>query len=93
MLASMSLLGMGPSMVVEGGANGAVFEVYLRQMLVPALRQGDVVVMDNLSVHKSEMVREIIEGADAEVLYLPAYSPDARSFFEHCGYREAAQLL
>ena len=76
LLASMSLSGMGPSMVVEGGANGAVFEVYLREMLIPALGEGDVVVMDNLSVHKSEMVRETIEGAGAEVLYLPPYSPD-----------------
>ncbi len=76
LLSSMSLEGMGPSMVVEGGANGAVFGVYLRQMLVPALREGDVVVMDNLSVHKSETVKEVIEGAGAKVLYLPPYSPD-----------------
>jgi transposase len=76
LLSSMSLSGMGPSMVVEGGTDGAVFEGYLRQMLVPALKEGDVVVMDNLSVHKSERVREMIEGAGAEVLYLPPYSPD-----------------
>lgn len=76
LLSSMSLSGMGPSMVVEGGTNGAVFEVYLREMLIPALNRGDVVVMDNLSVHKSEKVREMIEGAAAEVLYLPPYSPD-----------------
>ena len=53
---------MGPSMVVEGGANGAVFEGYLQEMLIPALKEGDMVVMDNLSVHKSETVREMIEG-------------------------------
>jgi transposase len=76
LLSSMSLSGMGPSMVVEGGADGAVFEGYLRQMLVPALGEGDVVVMDNLSVHKSERVSEMIEGAGAEILYLPPYSPD-----------------
>jgi transposase len=75
-LSSMSLSGMGPSMVVEGGANGVVFEGYLREVLVPALCEGDVVVMDNLSVHKSEGVRELIEGAGAEALYLPPYSPD-----------------
>lgn len=52
-------------------------EGYLREMLVPALGEGDVVVMDNLSVHKkSERVREMIEGAGAEILYLPPYSPD-----------------
>ena len=63
-------------MVVEGGANGAVFEGYLREMVVPALKEGDVMVMDNLSVHKSERVREMIEGAGAQILYLPPYSPD-----------------
>ena len=76
LLSSMSLSGMGPSMVVEGGANGAVFEGYLREMLLPALGEEDVVVMDNLSVHKSERVREMIEGVGAEILYLPPYSPD-----------------
>ena len=76
LLSSMSLRGMGPSMVVEGGANGAAFEGYLREMLVPVLGKGDVVVMDNLSVHKSERVTEIIEEAGAEILYLPPYSPD-----------------
>jgi transposase len=76
LLSSMSLSGMGPSMVVEGGANGAVFEGYLREMVVRALGEGDVVVMDNLSVHKSERVREMIEGEGAEILYLPPYSPD-----------------
>jgi len=74
LLSSMSLRGMGPSMVVEGGANGAAFEGYLREMLVPVLGKGDVVVMDNLSVHKSERVTEIIEEAGAEILYLPPYS-------------------
>ena len=76
LLSSMSLSGMGPSMVVEGGTNGAVFEGYLREMLVPALRERDVVVMDNLSVHKSERVRELIEQRGLELLYLPSYSTD-----------------
>jgi transposase len=75
-LSSMTFSGMGPSMVVEGGTNGAVFEGYLREMLVPALKEKDVVVMDNLSAHKGEGVRELIESAGAEVLYLPPYSPD-----------------
>ena len=61
----MSLSGMGPSMVVRA-VNGAVFEGYLREVLVPALKEGDVVVMDNLSAHKSERVGEMIEGAAAE---------------------------
>ena len=63
-------------MVVEGGVDGAVFETYLREALLPALNEGDVLVMDNLSVHKSERVRELIEREGVEVLYLPPYSPD-----------------
>jgi transposase len=64
-------------MVVEGGVDGAVFETYLREVLLPALNEGDVLVMDNLSVHKkSERVRELIEREGVEVLYLPPYSPD-----------------
>ena len=76
LLSSISLSGMGPSMVVEGGANGAVFEAYLQRTLLPTLGEGDVVVMDNLSVHKSEKVAELIQSAGARVLYLPPYSPD-----------------
>ena len=60
LLSSMSLRGMGPSMVVEGATEGAVFEGYLREMVVPALEEGEVVVMDNLSAHKGEWVRELL---------------------------------
>lgn len=63
-------------MVVEGGADGRVFESYLRESLLPTLGEGDVLVMDNLRVHKTDRVREMIEGAGVEVLYLPPYSPD-----------------
>jgi hypothetical protein len=76
LLCSMTFWGMGPSMVVEGGTEGAVFEGYLRELLVPALGEGDVVVMDNLCVPNSETVRKLIEGAGAHILYLPPYSPD-----------------
>ena len=63
-------------MVVEGGANAAVFEGYLREMLLPWLGKGDILVMDNLRVHKTERVKEMIEAAGVEILYLPPYSPD-----------------
>src|SRR5215210_6738875 len=76
LLSSMSHCGMGPSMVVEGGANVAVFEGYLREMLLPWLGKGDILVMDNLRVHKTERVKEMIEAAGVEILYLPPYSPD-----------------
>ena len=69
-------MGMGASLVVEGSTNTKVFETYLREVLCPTLEEGQVVVMDNLSSHKAERVRELIEGKGCELLYLPSYSPD-----------------
>jgi transposase len=67
---------MGPSLTVEGATTSAVFEAYVEQVLGPTLRRGQVVVMDNLSAHKGERVRELIEERGCELLYLPSYSPD-----------------
>jgi transposase len=68
--------GMGASLVVEGSTNGMVFETYLAEVLCPTLERGQVVVMDNLSSHKGERVRELIEAKGCELIYLPPYSPD-----------------
>jgi transposase len=76
LLASMSLEGMGPCLAVEGSTTRGVFEAYLEHVLAPTLRAGQVVVMDNLTAHKGERVRELIEGRGCELLYLPPYSPD-----------------
>jgi transposase len=76
LLTSISLEGMGPSLAVEGATNREVFEAYVEQVLSPTLREGQVVVMDNLSAHKGERVRELIEARGCELLYLPPYSPD-----------------
>jgi transposase len=134
-LSSMSAEeGMGPSLTVEGSTTSVVFETYVEQVLAPTLRRGQVVVLDNLSAHKGERIRELIEGRGCELIYLPSYSPDfnpieeafskikrlvrkaeartrealveaigsalsavsskdARSFFEHCGYRMPVQSL
>ena len=62
--------------VIDRPMNSAIFKAYLEQCLVPTLRRGDIVVMDNLSSHKSVEVRQIIEAAGAKLLYLPPYSPD-----------------
>lgn len=62
--------------VIDKPMNSAIFKAYLEHCLVPTLRPGDIVVMDNLSSHKNEEVREIIEAAGAKLLYLPPYSPD-----------------
>src|SRR5215208_2194489 len=68
--------GMGPSLAVEGATDTKVFETYLERVLAPTLCEGQVMVMDNLSAHKGERVRELIEGRGCELLYLPSYSPD-----------------
>ena len=76
LLSSMSVRGIGPSLAVEGPTTRDVFEAYLEQVLGPALRKGQVVVMDNLSSHKGSRIRELIEECGCELLYLPPYSPD-----------------
>lgn len=68
--------GVKPSMSVEGAVDAKAFESYVEHLLAPTLKRGQIVVMDNLSVHKSKKVEAIIEGAGAEVLFLPPYSPD-----------------
>jgi transposase len=132
---SMGVEGMGPSLTVEGSTTSVLFEAYVERVLAPTLRRGQVVVMDNLSAHKGERIRELIEERGCELVYLPSYSPldldpieeafskikglvrkaeartkealieaigsalcavtsgDARSFFEHGGYRTSVQSL
>lgn len=63
-------------MVIPCPINGAIFKAYVEQFLVRELAPGDIVIMDNLASHKSDAVREIIEAAGAELLFLPPYSPD-----------------
>jgi transposase len=63
-------------MVLDGPINGRAFQAYVDQVLVPELRKGDIVVMDNLGSHKGTSVRAAIEVAGAKPLYLPPYSPD-----------------
>ena len=76
LLSSMSMEGMGTSLAVEGATNREVFETYVEQILAPTLRRGQVVVMDNLTAHKGERVKELIEERGCELIYLPPYSPD-----------------
>ncbi len=75
-LSSMSIEGMGPSLTVEGTTTSVVFEAYVEQVLAPELRKGQVIVMDNLSAHKGQRVRELIEQRGCQLVYLPSYSPD-----------------
>ena len=76
LLASMTSEGMGPCMAVVGSTTRAALEAYVERVLVPKLLPGRVVVMDNLSAHKGGRVRELIERAGCELMYLPPYSPE-----------------
>ena len=75
-VAALRRSGLTAAMAVDGAMNGDLFVAYVEQVLVPELRVGDVVVMDNLSAHKRAEVRELIEAAGCALVYLPAYSPD-----------------
>lgn len=68
--------GMTAPFVIEGAMNGPMFLAYVQQCLVPTLKRGETVLMDNLPVHKVAGVAEAIEGAGATLIYLPKYSPD-----------------
>ena len=76
LIAALGIEGMRCSTVVDGAVNADVFEAFVEQVLVPQLRPGDVVIMDNLSSHKRARTRELIEAAGAALEYLPPYSPD-----------------
>jgi len=75
-VAGLRLAGMVAPMVLDGPINGLAFQAYVDQVLVPELKPGDIVVMDNLGSHKGSGVRAAIEAAGASLLYLPPYSPD-----------------
>ena len=74
--AGLRLTGMVAPTVLDGAMNGPAFKAYVEQVLVPELKPGDIVVMDNLPAHKVNGVRDAIEGVKAHLLYLPPYSPD-----------------
>lgn len=62
--------------IFEGAMNGVAFEAYVRSQLLPTLRRGDIVVLDNLSAHSGETIRQLIEARGARVQFLPPYSSD-----------------
>lgn len=76
MLSSIRLDGTTACMVIEGATTAEVFREYVRQVLVPTLGPGDIVVLDNLAAHKDAEAHRLIEGAGAQLMPLPAYSPD-----------------
>ena len=76
MISSIRMDGSTACMTIEGATNTEVFRAYVREVLLPTLQAGDVVVMDNLSAHKNKQTIALIEAVGAHVEFLPAYSPD-----------------
>jgi transposase len=76
MISSVRLDGSTACMTIEGPTDTAVFQAYVREILCPSLRAGDIVVLDNLPAHKPGAVRTAIEATGATLRYLPPYSPD-----------------
>jgi len=76
LLASMTIDGMQAAMTLEGSVDEAAFEAFVREVLVPTLHPGQIVIMDNLSSHKTDQVLNLLTSAGCQVLFLPAYSPD-----------------
>ena len=75
-LSSLSLQGMGEALMLEGSADSTAFESYVEQLLAPSLQAGQIVVMDNLSTHTGDKVRQAISARGCQLLFLPSYSPD-----------------
>ena len=77
LIASITLEGgMGESMTVEGATDALAFETYVEHFLAPSVCEGQVVVLDGLGAHRTDRVRELIEGRGADLVFLPSYSPD-----------------
>lgn len=90
LIGALSLQGMTESMILDGAANGAAFEKYVEQVLAPSLTAGQIVVMDNLSIHKGTQVRNAIEARGCQLLFLPSYSPALSPIEEAFSKRKAA---
>lgn len=76
LVAALSTEGIAAAMTLPGALTTVACEVFVTKILAPILRPGDLVLMDNLSAHKADSVRALIEATGAEVLFLPPYSPD-----------------
>lgn len=76
LVAALSLTGVTAAMTLEGAMDRDAFDVFVTEVLAPSLRPGQVVIWDNLSVHKSALAQGLIEAAGCQLLWLPPYSPD-----------------
>lgn len=76
LVAALGLQGVQAPLLFEGAMTRLTFEVYITDVLGPTLRRGEIVLMDNLSAHKSDTVRALLEARGVQVIFLPPYSPD-----------------
>ncbi|GHO63990.1 hypothetical protein KSC_028820 [Ktedonobacter sp. SOSP1-52] len=76
LIASLSVQGIGEAMLLDGSADAAAFETYIEQILAPSLHPGQIVILDNLSIHLGPRVKQVIDARGCQLLFLPAYSPD-----------------
>lgn len=76
LIGTLTPTGMGPAFLIEGSIDRTVFDTFLAQQLVPHLRPGQIVIMDNASIHKGARTRELIEAAGARLCFLPPASPE-----------------
>lgn len=76
LIAALGVAGLGPVMTLPGAVDRPAFVAYVREFLAPALRRGQVVVLDNLAVHKGAAIRRLVEARGCRLLFLPPYSPD-----------------
>jgi transposase len=76
LIAALDFQGVRCSMTLDGAVNRLAFEAFLEHVLMPVLRPGERVILDNLSSHKGTRARQLVHAAQAELVYLPPYSPD-----------------
>jgi transposase len=91
LISSITLSGMGPSMSIQGSSDTESFSLYMREILAPSLKSGQIVLMDNLSVHKAGWVRDLIERKGCRLWLLPSYSPDMNPIEE--AFSKAKNLI
>ena len=82
-IGALGIEGLSAVMTIDGATDGDVFAAYVEQVLIPTLKDKEIVVMDNLGAHRGKRIKELVEGAGAEMKFLPAYSPDL-SPIEEC---------
>ena len=91
LISSISMEGIGVSMSIEGSSDTDSFGRYMKEILIPSLKSGEIVLMDNLSVHTSGWGRDLVEGKGCQLWLLPSYSPDMNPIEE--AFSKVKELL